>query len=517
MKKIVFLLVIGLISSQSPYEDLINEKVSEEYCTSVIKNIIGIIEEGYVYSDFLKAPKQPRENYIEKIDLIEELNNIKTTNRTFYDFYIDIEKILLRARDGHFTIIANESPNGFPLISSYFCLPFTFLTYTKLDEDNNTQTFLTIVPINFCLDNYPEEKINKTLELFTKKILKINGKDPYEYLEEFDKKSAITCHSLQCRYISTMRTIYRLTLSYYPFKKEELSLSIEFEGEDEIFEISYQFEQMKFSSKEFKSFYLEQQDFYFKNEIPPPKIEDIEKNFKIKMGLIEQEKNEDIWDLKSNDNKIKCKVDKENGFNVLYQSSFSPKDFDNYEEIMYKCFSKFYSNDYKMIIIEDENGGGLTELCVPFTQYVRPKILKPFLSSMKSTNLTYKSFFINDENLDPETCHPFTEKNDPFSEGITDIYNDGMDEVIHRRTNNFEIFNIFEKKIMEKKRREYLMTGKTKKPTEIIIFTDGYSFSCTSDFIKGLQEHGHAILVGYNARPGIEKSDFDAAQSSSSM
>ena len=70
---------------------------------------------------------------------------------------------------------------------------------------------------------------------------------------------------------------------------------------------------------------------------------------------------------------------------------------------------------------------------------------------------------------------------------------------------------------MEKKRREYLMTGKTKKPTEIIVFTDGYSFSCTSFFIKGLQEHGHAIIVGYNSKPGLEKSDFDAAQSSSSV
>ena len=178
------------------------------------------------------------------------------------------------------------------------------------------------------------------------------------------------------------------------------------------------------------------------------------------MGLIEQEKNEDIWNLKSDDNTIKCKVDEKNGFNVFYQSSFSPKNFDNYEEIMYKCFSKFYSNDYKIIIIEDKNGGGMSELCVPFTQYVRPKILKPFHSSMKSTNLTYKSFFINDENLDPETCYPFTEKNDPFSEGITDIYNDGIDEVIHKRTNDIELLNIFEKKKNNGKKEKRLFNDR---------------------------------------------------------
>ena len=70
---------------------------------------------------------------------------------------------------------------------------------------------------------------------------------------------------------------------------------------------------------------------------------------------------------------------------------------------------------------------------------------------------------------------------------------------------------------MEKKRKEYLNTKNTKKPTEILIFTDGYSFSCASNFIKGLQAYGHAIIVGYNARPDLNKSDFDASQSNSGV
>ena len=70
---------------------------------------------------------------------------------------------------------------------------------------------------------------------------------------------------------------------------------------------------------------------------------------------------------------------------------------------------------------------------------------------------------------------------------------------------------------MEKKRREYLETNKTKKPTEIIVFTDGYSFSCTSVFIKGLQVHGAAILVGYNSRPDLVEEKYDASQSNSAV
>jgi hypothetical protein len=61
------------------------------------------------------------------------------------------------------------------------------------------------------------------------------------------------------------------------------------------------------------------------------------------------------------------------------------------------------------------------------------------------------------------------------------------------------------------------LTEKTKKPTEIIIFTDGYSFSCTSSLITGLQTYGAAIIVGYNSRPDLEKKYFDASQSNSGV
>ena len=60
---------------------------------------------------------------------------------------------------------------------------------------------------------------------------------------------------------------------------------------------------------------------------------------------------------------------------------------------MYNCFSRFYSNNYKIVIIEDKNDGGYGELCIPFTQYVYPKILKPHIFSMLSSEVIYKNFF----------------------------------------------------------------------------------------------------------------------------
>ena len=92
MKKILFLILLGIILGNEIYEELINETVSEEYCNSVISNLTALLNEGYEYLGFLKAPSQPegKEDYVVKVDLISELNKIKKTDRTFYHFYADI-------------------------------------------------------------------------------------------------------------------------------------------------------------------------------------------------------------------------------------------------------------------------------------------------------------------------------------------------------------------------------------------------------------------------------------------
>ena len=88
MQNILIIIILGIIAGQRPSKDLFNQTVSEEYCANVIGNMTALIKEGYVYLDFLKAPKQPegKEDYIPKVDLIEELESINKSNRTFFDF-----------------------------------------------------------------------------------------------------------------------------------------------------------------------------------------------------------------------------------------------------------------------------------------------------------------------------------------------------------------------------------------------------------------------------------------------
>ena len=59
---------------------------------------------------------------------------------------------------------------------------------------------------------------------------------------------------------------------------------------------------------------------------------------------------------------------------------------------MEQCFEEFYSNDYKIIIIEDRNGGGYTELFIPFAQYLAAKIPINHYNSVKTSKLNKEVF-----------------------------------------------------------------------------------------------------------------------------
>ena len=512
---ILFLLIKGQIEDYDEYEELINEKVSEEYCNDVITNLSTVIDELYIYSDFIKAPRQPEgyDNYIPKVDLVKELNAINKKDRYFFDFYRDIKNVLEKTRDGHFSFGASKTPNNLDLYYHYFCIPFRYKIKEIFNEENIlNDTYLTIESREQCQDDYSKEIIEKIGKLEGKKITKINNKSPYEYLDEMGTKYN-SVHSPQARYILISLNIHNLYVDLYPFKKEELNISLDFE-DNESLQLEYQYKELKFDNQEFKQYFIDEKNKFLKGYYSVLDFEQLKYKFKIKKGIISNKVKKEVnWDIMDEEELIKCKVDDENKYNVIYQNSFSPslEYFEEYEMVMEECLEKFYSNDYKIIIIEDRNGGGYVDLCEPFTEYLRPKINKGDFNAIKSSQMNL-DYITSSQVLNPETCLPYTDK-DNILEGTEDKYSD---EVIHKKSKIFDSFDVYYKKYVQSNRK-YFLTGKTKKPTEIIIFTDGYSFSCTSILITGLQAYGGAIIVGYNSRPDLEKKYFDASQSNSGV
>lgn len=98
----------------NPLEELY-EIIDESYAKNIISNLASIVDKYYVFNDIAKNPPEPNglKNYTHpRIDFSKALNDIKTDNKTFYDFYREIREIIGTPRDLHFRIYALNLPTG---------------------------------------------------------------------------------------------------------------------------------------------------------------------------------------------------------------------------------------------------------------------------------------------------------------------------------------------------------------------------------------------------------------------
>ena len=71
---------------------------------------------------------------------------------------------------------------------------------------------------------------------------------------------------------------------------------------------------------------------------------------------------------------------------------------------------------------------------------------------------------------------------------------------------------------MKNYREQNINDKNLKRPTDIIIFTDSFSYSATSTFITSFQNTGGAIVVGYYGNPKIKGNDlYDSSQANSEV
>ena len=212
---------------------------------------------------------------------------------------------------------------------------------------------------------------------------------------------------------------------------------------------------------------------------------------------------------------FRCRVDEENKLNVFYQNAFIFFELDENEmlDLLNKCSKLFHSNNYKIVGIESRNQGGLITLPTYLEQLIQPKICKNrVLASLRNNEYLESAFELyHNEFLDIKTCKPFKS----FKNFLEEKPDDYGNSIKHYRTKISDIISIENKTDLNKKREELIKTKNTKKPTDIIIFTDYYSISATSIFLKGFQQTGGAIVVGYFGNPKIKNVTRDSSINSS--
>ena len=463
-------------------EEINKIKLDKITYNEIISKIKQILNDYYIYIDISKDP--PSKKY-KKIDLITELNKIKIDNIDYFDFFVSITKILNSVQDYHLSFLFEK------IIKYIYISPISYIIKNENNEINlyiNESKYIDFFTDVSLIDNIKKNK--------NKKIKKINDKNPFDYIQNFIGpifKDNNTQFSFNLKYIE------QSSFGYFIFEKGFLNnIKIEFEEKNNLY-FSYLLIKCDKMNIEFKLFY-DQEIIKYKNERFKPTILDIEEKFLILKG--KKKKNNEIkWDyiIELINGEIKLKIDYKNHLNVIFQNSFEFEiNKTNLEKL--KILSEKINNSFPITLTESYNKGG---------NYLAPLYFEKVLNynfSLSKLLISYKNSNIIKEKYIPKYLY-VTEKRKckEINKKKLKIRNDTyFNKIKHFRTEITKISNL------EISYNTINFNKNQRKPTEILIFTDGLLFGASSIFIKNIFESGNAILIGYNGNPN-NKNKFEAS------
>ena len=480
------------------FEYLNNKKENESEIKEIIKYISETFNDSYAYNEIAKNPPQPDfdNNYHKKVDIQLLLNEINTTNLSYYQLYKEIYNKISEFKDLHINIQFGNNIKPF-WNDLYAICPIKF--YIK--RINNINKI-------FCKLNkfhkYYEKNIRDVIEFNQNySITSVNNKNPFDFISDFCGNIGKTKNP-HGSFTHKFNAHYGYNLGLYPLNLDDLNLEIIYENKAKT-NIKY----LIFSTNEISDLKAENSQYLIKNTINndlnlnknqfeknTKKLSKLLKEFNKSKNISERKykhKKESIFWDHNFENIFKCRIDEINHFNVYYIESFSSTNNSLYTEIFLKCVNLFDKNKYPIFVILNKNDGGYANL---------PKfmleLISPYISINKYIAKKVNDFMKNNKKM--------FEINDIIKIEYSENINGYLTEPIEDLTwIDEEIIN-YKKKLKNKR-----------KPTDIIVFTDRYSFSAAATFIKYFQYYGGCIAVGYFGNPKENNIPFDIGQSSSSI
>ena len=497
---------ILLLRVYNPY-DVLNFfqiiKEDETELKSIVNNISITFSEAYAYNEISKNPPQPYfdKNYHNKVDIQNCLNQMNLTRISFYDFYRNLLQIISEFKDLHIDIYFNNNIIFHVLKNLYAICPIKF-EIIKVNEE-----YQIVCKLNQYYHYYNDKLMDLIQDNYNKKIYieSINTLNPFDFIDNFCGNIGKTKNP-HGSFSHKFNAHYGYNLAVFPLGKQDLELEILYSNGNKI-NLNYIFLSTFDLSQLSKLIYKKNfnvDDILFKEFMHKEKYTNF--NHKLKLSKLQKEYNKylnkyeiksnnkdkkDIkWDYQNNNdinNVLKCRTDEINKVNVYYIQSFISDNKKLYVETFLNCLSLFDKNKYPIIVILNKNDGGYPDLAKLMIE-----LISPFVSITKYiANKKYQKYFYERDIIEIN-----------YGENITGYLTEPVEDLVWL---NNEIIR-HKKKIKNKR-----------KPTDILIFTDGYSFSAAATFIKYMQYYGGSITAGYFGNPKLNDIPFDSGQSSSSV
>ena len=504
---------------------------TEDNLNKIIDSLSDTLNKTYTYNEIYKNPPQPKfdENYYTKINIQEKLKSINTKNANVYEFYREIKKVLDSLKDHHLIF-------GGEMILNYL----NFLEPIRYDIkkiDNKYRMFAQEISFTDFFKNF---KNNETIFDIIKKnrdtpIKSINGQDPFNFITNFGgvfKKLKSPQASFRYKFINHNLK----SLADYPLTIDELTnFTVIYENGD-----NFTTDYIIYTTK-----ILEETDFIKENkffDFNSKKSEIIDYTINMDNSLLKSSiflndinnnlsKDENQKDLKIEEEKINyslgsidwnydsdssifCKVDETKKVNVYTLSNFNIKESSRYIKAVKSCVELFDNNDYPIIFINIFNQGGLIYMAQLVLELLSPSIALNIYGAFRDSDIFKDNKIFNDEILssfsDSKNCEVLN-----YEKLINKTNKINYGNQIEDTLSDVVIFNgkKFKKEVEPIKKK----LKNPRKPTDIIVFTDGYTFSAGAIMIKFLQYYGGAITAGYFPYPNLDDIPYDSGSSASAL
>ena len=498
----------------------------EQEYLEILDSLSKIFKNSYAFNDISKNPPQPSKNYHSIVDIQEKLNEINVKDiKNAYDFFRKISKVFSDLKDPHIRLFFNDC------FFNYFFIVGPFDYYIR-EYESRPRVFAKCLSFagsfevegdislqDFCYDKnkYPVKSINKL--------------DPFDYINQFGG-NFVASKNVHGTFSNKLNFNNWVSLNDYPLSQEELNkLEVVFDDLKKTTiktkyliqsEYDLQFEennlrllnnekefneQIHFNNKKKINIFnfnnkKEIHNIKFKNNINKANLKDNQKN-KNNRKLLEIGWNYDYEYI------FKCYQDDENKLNFYYIASFEPSDRQEFIKTMINCVELFDKNKYPIVVINEMNTGGYASLTQLFMGVLSPlmpiNLFKGRLRITESLKKTNEVLYYIKSNL--------TNTYDCQEASLDDLLKNRV-ELNYSEIPLTDTF-YFNNKTIHNKIEELRQKMKNKrKPTEILVLTDGYSFSTGALYVKYLQKMGGAMVVGFKGNP-YNLSVFDSGQSPS--
>ena len=511
--------------------NFLNElKLPQEDMHYIMDNITKILNDGYAFYEIAKNPPQPEnvENYHNIVDIKKELEEIKIENKSYYEFWKDINKVLSKLRDAHLVIdfldIYKITHNFEVLMPIRLELVNNYNNPRIYGRNTNIQNY------NTFYSNY-EEISNKIEANKNIPIRLINGKNPFDFISEFNNDNT-NYRSPHANFPLKYKIYFQSEI--LPFSPEDLNnLIIEYDNNDILnaeYIIKSDIDINNYSNEDIwlklskinisnNKKYINQQLMNMNNIFE--EIDDIDINSNKNKGKFkfydindsddDDEEDECDWDF-CYLNSFKCKVDKGNNINVYYIQDFLSFDPASFRNIMIKCAILFDNNTYPIVLIDDLNTGGSVYLSQFLLETLSPLSTSNIYYSIRNTDIL-SNYFKQKQKIvyDLNTCNKIyfsdlLKKENTIKVNYGNNINDILSPPFMIQAQIRKSLDIVKSQLKNKR-----------KPTDIMVLTDGYSFSAASILIKYLQYYGGGIIVGYYGHPNKKNIPYDSSISPSAV